>query len=511
MPARFFNPERAARLLWRAGFGGSWEDATELADLGLDEAVNRLVDHPSHPDLPAPDCAQLPALTDAQFRESITLFDEEERRDLSQNRRQTERDNIDSLKTWWLQRMHASSPFAPDAPPPLEEKLTLFWHSHFASGFDEKIERTHPLWRQNQTLRANASGPFSALLAAILRDPAMLVWLDNASSHQGRPNENLARESMELFTTGVGAYTEVDVKECARALTGFSVDRDNWTFEFREDAHDPDTKTFLGETGNFDGDDLARILGEQPATATFLSHKLLDYFVVTNPAPDLVTSAADFYRYRNLDTRELLHVLFRSQIFHANENAQSIVKSPVVLAIGALKAMQVPYPDGQILLGPLRVMGHDLFFPPDVNGWPGGFDWINSNTLLIRYNFANFLLNGVSPDEFKTFGTEMAGSQRRDFIESQRTANAIDWSPKHQLESTGAARTLLTTTDIVDHFTQQFLQRPAPPELRDALLKFAETDAAGGRRTMSLNDSNFDERARGIAHLIMSSPDYQLC
>ncbi len=511
MPARHFRPEHAARLLWRAGFGGTWDEATELADLGLDEAVNRLVDYTPNAALPAPDCANLPNLTDAEFRDSIAQYDEEERRDFAQIRRRTERENIDSLKTWWLQRMHATNALVASSPPPLEEKLTLFWHSHFASGFDEKIERTHPLWQQNQTLRANAASPFHGLFAAILRDPAMLVWLDNASSHKGRPNENLARESMELFSTGVGPYTETDVKESARALTGWSVDRDTWTFNFRENAHDPDEKTILGETGNFDGNDIARILCEQPTTATFLARKLLDFFVVTSPDPDLVTSAADFYRYRNLDTRELLHVLLRSQIFYANENAQSIVKSPIVLAIGALKAMEVPYPDGQILLGPLRVMGHNLFFPPDVNGWLGGFDWINSNTLLIRYNFANFLLNGVSPDEFKTFGDNLAGSQRREFVENQRNANAIDWSPREQLEATGTARTLLTTTDIVDHFTRQFLQRPASPELRTALLKFAETDAAGGRRTMSLNDTNFDERARGIAHLIMSSPDYQLC
>ncbi len=511
MPARFFNPERAARLLWRAGFGGTWQEATALADLGLDEAVNRLVDYAPSPDLAAPTCAALPDLTDKQFRESIEIYDEDERRDLAQDRRRAESDNIDSLKTWWLQRMHASSPLTSSAPPPLEEKLTLFWHGHFASGFQDKIERTHPLWRQNQTLRTHAAGPFPDLFAAILRDPAMLVWLDNASSHKGRPNENLARESMELFSTGVGPYTETDVKESARALTGWSVDRDTWTFDFRENAHDTDPKTFLGATGNFDGDDLVRIICEQPAPATFLARKLLDFFIVTNPDPDLVAATADFYRYRNYDTRELLHVLLRSQIFHANENAQSIVKSPVVLAIGALKAMEVPYPDRQILLGPLGVMGQNLFFPPDVNGWPGGFDWINSNTLLIRYNFANFLLNGVSPDEFKTFDDRMVGSQRRDFIEGQRNQNAIDWSPKRQLEANDATRTLLTTGDIIEHFTRQFLQRPAPPELQAALLKFAETDAAGGRRSMSLNDTNFDERARGIAHLIMSSPDYQLC
>ncbi len=510
MPERFFNPQRAARLLWRAGFGCNWDEATELADLGLDEAVNRLVEYPSNPDLPTPTCAELPNLTDAEFRDSLKALDEEERRRFGNERRRAERESIDGLKDWWLGRMVATG-IGKSSPPPLEEKLTLFWHSHFASGFPEKIERTYPLWQQNQTLRAHATAPFPDLLHRVLRDPAMLVWLDNANSNRGNPNENLARESMELFSTGVGPYSETDVKESARALTGNSVDRDSWTFQFRENQHDADEKTFFSQTGNFRDEDIARILCEQPATANFIAGKLLDYFVVTNPGPELTAAAADFYRYRDYDLRELLHVLFRSQIFHADENAQSIVKSPVVLAVGALKAMREPLPESQLLQGPLRVMGQDLFFPPDVNGWPGGADWINSNTLLIRYNFANFLLNGISPDEFKTFGENMAGSERRDFIEEQRRTKAIDWSPRQQLEQTGADRRLLSASDIVDYYVQEFLQRPAPPELRRALLAFAETDAAGGRRTMSINDNNFDERARGLVHLIMSSPDYQLC
>jgi len=188
------------------------------------------------------------------------------------------------------------------------------------------------------------------------------------------------------------------------------------------------------------------------------------------------------------------------------------VKSPVLLAIGALKSMRAQLPPDELILGALRVMGQDLFFPPDVNGWPGGADWINSNTLLVRYNFANFLMHGVSPDEFKTYDRLAdRNTNRREFMETQRNPAAINWSPKYQLEQSGAIRRMLTARDIVDYYIQQFLQREPSRDLRDALIQLATTDGAGGSRSMSVQDTNFDERARGLVHLIMSSPDYQLC
>jgi hypothetical protein len=168
-------------------------------------------------------------------------------------------------------------------------------------------------------------------------------------------------------------------------------------------------------------------------------------------------------------------------------------------------------PKEKVIVDALRLMGQDLFFPPDVNGWVGGSAWINSNMLLVRYNFSNFLLNGVSPDEFKMYDRKTADtSRRREFIEAQRNPNAIDWSPKRQLEERGLGRDFLNARDIVQFYALEFLQRPVPAPLLQQLLDFAEMDAAGGRRTFSINDSNFDERVRALVHLIMSSPDYQL-
>jgi uncharacterized protein (DUF1800 family) len=513
LPARDFNAQAAAHLLWRAGFGGTWEQAEELADLGLDGAVDRIVNYTPSANLSAPPCAALPEESQKAFEERLkSLPDEEARRKERNLRYETERARIRGLQIWWLDRMRVSAA-EPDGIPPLEEKLTLFWHSHFASSYEDKIERTFPLWRQNQTFRELAISPFPDQLEALIRDPAMLVWLDNASSHRHRPNENFARELMELFSMGVGHYSEEDVKESARALTGYGVDRETWTFRFSEGAHDPDEKTFLGRTGKLTGEDVVAIICEHPATAEFLARKFLDYFVCTSPEPEMVPPVAALYRESGYNLKTLLHTLFRSRLFYSEPARSAVVKSPVVLAIGALKAMRAPLPADDLILGALRVMGQNLFFPPDVNGWPGGADWINSNTLLVRYNFANFLMHGVSPDEFKTFDRRAVDRtvSRREFMAEQRHPNAVQWNPKAQLEASGEIRKLLSARDIVDYFLREFLQRKPGRELRDALIQLAETDGAGGSRSMSVRDTNFDERARGLVHLIMSSPEYQLC
>jgi hypothetical protein len=505
LPEAEFDAYKAAHLLWRAGFGGTSQEAETLAAGGLKEAIQKLVHLSPSGEAERPRCAALPEEDERSFHRRIRDLPEPERGQAAAERRKAERQKITDLRFWWLNRMLTTQ-------RPLEEKLSLFWHSHFASSFEEKIEHAYPMWQQNEMFRRHAFAPFPDLMRQVIRDPAMLVWLDNAQSHRGRPNENFARELMELFSTGVGAYTEEDVKEAARALTGWSVNRESWTFVKREEAHDDGAKTFLGQNGDWDGDDVVRIICEQPATGRFMARKFIEFFVLPNPEPELVEAAAKIYRANGYNHRLFLHTLFSSQLFYSARSMNGIVKSPVVLTIGALKSMRVPVPEKGVLVDALRLMGQDLFFPPDVNGWPGGMAWINSNMLLVRYNFANYLLNGVSPDQFRVFDKRAAGSalKRRQFVEGER-AQVVDWSPRRQLRESGADRRLVTAGDIVDYYLREFLQRPIPKELRLQLLNFAETDAAGGRRSFSLNDANFDERVRGLVHLIMSSPDYQLC
>jgi len=503
IPQTQFDSYNAAHLLWRAGFGGTWEDAVSLAQVGLKGAVDKLVDFPGAKETAPPDFVTPPE-SDAAFQQRIRGLDKEARSSERQKREEGERGKITDLKFWWLTRMLTTE-------HPLEEKMTLFWHSHFASSFNEKIEACYPMWLQNDMFRRNALAPFPVLLGKVIRDPAMLVWLDNAESRGGRPNENFARELMELFTLGVGNYGENDVKAAARSLTGYTIDRETWTFHFNPEWHDAGQKTYLGQTGAWDGDDVVRIITSQQASARFMARKYLEFFVYQNPEPDLLETAAALYR--DSAPGPFLHALFESEVFYSAKAKDSIVKSPVVLAIGALKAMRVPVPEKEVLADALRLMGQDLFFPPDVNGWPGGMAWINSNMLLVRYNFANFLLNGVSPGEFKMFNRKAAapGERRREFVEHQRDSSVLEWNPREQLRELGADRGMMTTADVVDYYIREFLQRRMPAEVHQQLEDFLETDAAGGHRSFSLDDSNFDERIRGLVHLIMSSPDYQLC
>lgn len=508
IPSNQFGTYQASHLLWRAGFGCTWDEAEQLAKLGLKGAVESLVNlSPAQASDAPSQCTVPPAESDREYQQRMRSLSDTERNKARQERERDEREKLLELRFWWLNRMLSTK-------RPLEEKMTLFWHSHFASAFGDKIRSTYAMWQQNETLRSNALGGFEDLTQKIVRDPTMLVWLDNANNVRGHANENLARELMELFTLGVGNYTEKDVQESARALTGNHLDREKWAFVFNSGAHDSGQKTFLGKTGDFAAEDIVKIICEQAACPRFITRKLLDFFVYENPEPALLEEATALFRKQGLHVGKFLATLFQSQLFYSSAKAQgSVVKSPVVLTVGALKSFRVPVPEKNVLIDALRLMGQDLFVPPDVNGWPGGLAWINTNMLLIRYNFANFLLNGVSPDQFKTFKKETAGSafKRREFVEAQRTAKPIDWSPRQQLSKLGIDRKLATGTDIVDHYIREFIGRPVPHELRQQFVAFAETDAAGGRKSFSLNDSNFDERARGLVHLIMSSPDYQLC
>lgn len=501
-----FGPYQASHLLWRAGFGCTWDEAEKLVQLGLKGAVDSLVNLPPAGNSGAPSsCTMLPAESEHAFQERVRGLSETERQKARRERERGEEEKLAELRFWWLSRMRTTD-------RPLEEKMTLFWHSHFASAFGDKIRTAFALWQQNELFRSNALTGFEDLTQKIVRDPTMLVWLDNANNVRGHANENLARELMELFTLGVGNYTEKDVQESARALTGNHVDRDHWSFVFNSNQHDDGQKTFLGKTGNFGAEDIVKIICAQPACPRFMTRKLLEFFVYENPEPDVLEEASALFTKQNLNVGQFLSTLFQSQLFYSPKAQSSVVKSPIVLTVGALKSFRVSVPEKNVLMDALRLMGQELFVPPDVNGWPGGMAWINSNMLLIRYNFANFLLNGISPDQFKPFKKDAASAiKRRELVEAQRTAKPIDWSPRRQLKELGLDRRLATGADVVDHYIREFLGRPISPALRDQFLAFAETDAAGGKKSFSLNDTNFDERVRGLVHLIMSSPDYQLC
>ena len=290
------------------------------------------------------------------------------------------------LKAWWARELL-------NTPAPLTERMTLFWHNHFTSSL-QKVRSPTLMYRQNALLRAHALGSFRELLRAASRDPAMLLYLDAASNRRGRPNENFARELMELFTLGEGRYSEADIREAARALTGWSVDLDTGDFLWRAFAHDPGEKAILGRRGNFKGEDVIDLLLLQPATAEFIVAKLWKEFVSPAPQAGEVGRIAQVFRGADYDIRAALRALWSSEDFWAAQNRAVLVKSPVDLVIGTLRRAFPQQVEAQPVAMLLRRLGQDLFAPPNVRGWPGGEAWINSGTLLARRQFLERVARG---------------------------------------------------------------------------------------------------------------------
>jgi uncharacterized protein (DUF1800 family) len=293
------------------------------------------------------------------------------------------------LKGWWVYRML----FGPD---PLTERLTLMWHDHFATG-DIKVTDLAMMRQQNETLRSLGRAPFGRLLHAMLHDPALLIWLDAQENTKGHPNENLARELMELFTLGIGAYSEDDVKQAARALTGWKLMGDGP--HFVPIRHDPGTKTILGRTGAFDTDTLADVLLEHPATSRRLAWRLChEFFGEGTVDSSALEVLAEGLRAHDLDIGWGVATVLRSRVFFDEANLRHRVASPIEYALGAVRALEMldPAPSTPVLADWCGRLGQDLFDPPNVGGWPGGRAWITTRSAIGRANFAAALIGGES-------------------------------------------------------------------------------------------------------------------
>src|SRR5215203_669900 len=265
-----WNFATAAHLLNRAGFGGAPAEIEKLRAVGLEEAVSFFVDYEKTAENAAdPEWAKPDPERGARFQ-AARAAGEEERRRMQRQEQQSQRERILELRGWWLRRMA-------EGPRPLQEKMVLFWHGHFATSV-EKVREAYLMWRQNELFRRLAMGNWLELLIEVGTDPAMLIWLDQAQSRKERPNENFAREVMELFALGEGHYTEKDISEAARALTGWSYDRATQKFVERAFQHDTGEKTIFGRTGNFNGEDFLEMVVEQPQAARFITAKLWRFF-----------------------------------------------------------------------------------------------------------------------------------------------------------------------------------------------------------------------------------------
>jgi uncharacterized protein (DUF1800 family) len=369
-----WNLRRVVHLHRRAGFAATWgEIQRDLRD-GPKDCIDRLLTGKARRDGVAKDFEARAGM----LADTVTAHDSER------------------LKAWWIYRML----FGPD---PLTERLALMWHNHFATSV-VKVRDTALMRRQNETFRALARAPFCKLLHHAVHDPALLIWLDAPANRKGHPNENLARELMELFTIGIGHYTETDVKEAARALTG-------WTIadgKFRDDPerHDEGEKIILGRKGRLKGDDLVGLLLEQPTTALRLAWRLCAEFMGEGAIDaDATTALAAGLRDHDLDVGWAVETLLRSRAFFADANLGNRVLGPVEYVVGAARALERfdPAPSTMVLADWCARLGQDLFQPPNVGGWPGGRQWISAKAMIGRANYAASLLNGTSARDPEPF------------------------------------------------------------------------------------------------------------
>jgi hypothetical protein len=354
---------RVVHLHRRAGFAATWNELQRDLKDGPDASLDRLLHGQARDGLPDNFSAIADTLAGRAAADPAWL------------------------KAWWVYRMYAG-------PDPLGERLTLLWHNHFATSYD-KVTDTAVMRRQNEIFRKHGRGPFAALLQAVVHDAALLIWLDAPANRKGNPNENLGRELMELFTLGVGNYTESDVKEAARALTGWKLTLG----AFRDWApdHDDGTKTILGRTGRWAGDDLVHILLAHPATSRRLAWRICEWLMGENVV-DLggIDALAIGLRQRDLNIGWAVETVLRSRAFFADANLGNRVLGPIEFLVGVPRALECfdPSPSSIVLGEWTERLGQQLFYPPNVGGWPGGRNWLTTQGIIGRANYAAALVEG---------------------------------------------------------------------------------------------------------------------
>ncbi|HEY9509420.1 MAG TPA: DUF1800 domain-containing protein, partial [Verrucomicrobiae bacterium] len=411
---------------------------------------------------------------------------EDRKRELQKEERQLQRDRLLELRGWWLQRMAGG-------PHPFQEKMTLFWHGHFATNFT-KVRDAYYMWRQNELFRRLATGNWLQMLIEVAQDPAMLVWLDQAQSRKQHPNENFAREVMELFTLGEGHYTEKDVTEAARAMTGWSLNRDQQSFINRPRAHDAGVKSVLGKTGDFSGEDVLEIIVAQPHAAIFITGKLWNFFAGEMPSRELNAALATEFRRAGNNFKPFLHLMFLSEEFYAPSIIRHQIKSPVQWLIASVRMLECKLPPPKASSYLLSTLGQELFAPPNVKGWDGGLAWINTNTLLARYNEAAAIAEG---DASMLAG--MAAGKKP--AQQRRIQNRMQ---KSRLGGVNVEK-ILTPEERAD---KDQLIAALEKRLLQTTLKDKQQQAV---RDYLNSKGDLDEsEIRGAIRLIMSTPEYQL-
>src|SRR5712692_3019271 len=470
--------EEAAHLLRRAGFGGTPEEISDLSSRGREGAVDFLINFGQI------DNSEMDSLLTASFDFSNPLANDA-------------KFNQNEIRRWWLTRMATTK-------RQFEEKITLFWHNHFATSIN-KVSGNNGLFmfNQNKLLRDNALAKFDDLLLKVAQDPAMLIWLDGLTNVLGKPNENFGRELQELFTMGINDvvtgqqnYTEDDVKQIARAFTGWDYQRTSpFTFRINANQHDNGTKTIYGQPGNFSGQDVITMISARPATARYLTWKLFNFFVYPVTGSDADKSTIEHFAklYLNNDhsIKELVRAIFTSGEFFSDRAFFSLVKQPVEFVVGAVRMLGGTYNPGSTVSTPPRTstelqtssrnMGQDLLNPPDVSGWDFNLGWVNTASMLERFNFSYRYVNNRITNAPGVFVTN------------------------DQLKSITRGSSKKTV--------KRFLSRLGPLSVGDALLTlrtYLETGDNGQPVTYVNDDATVDKKIRGLVHQILSLPEFQL-
>jgi len=440
--------KKVGHLYRRASFGATWNELEEGLKAGPERTIDSLLRGG-----PGQDAFDLQT---APLAQSIS------------------RANNGALaRSWWLYRMLYS-------PRPLQEKLTLFWHNHFATS-NAKVNNAGHILSQYGLMRRHALGSFRDLLQEISRDPAMMVWLDLNQSKKGTPNENYARELMELFSLGIGQYTEKDVREAARAFTGWELNGGKALFNPKQ--HDDGDKMVLGQKGKWAGSDIVRICLEQPSAPYFIVGKLYRFLVseALPATPELLEPLAAQFRKSDYNFGAVIDTVLRSNLFFSPMAYRSRVKAPVDFGVGIVHALEGRV-GGTALAQSLEELGQNIFYPPSVKGWDGGQTWLNGQTLLTRQN----LTLAITSTENPRFG--------------QRT------DPAALVQKYG----IKSGAPIVDFFLRLFLQGDIAPEARAKLLDYQQHSH---KQTVPIYWTQQDAVAhtvRTVCHLVLTLPEFQL-
>jgi len=484
---KLWDRTRAAHLLNRAGFGGDPGEIDKLTAMGVAGAVDWFLKAPGDDELfPPPSLLEPSTRFEFKKREKAALT-EDDRLAVRKQLGEIEHLSMLDLRLWWLNRMRYTT-------APLREKMTLFWHGHFATS-NQKVNDSWMMWGQNETLRQEALGKFPVLLKAISRDPAMIRWLDLGQSRKDHPNENFAREVMELFSLGEGHYTEQDIQQAAKAFTGYRIVPETGAFRFAERDYDPGTKIFFGKTGAFTGDDIIDTITSQPQCARFIGKKLWTFFVAGDPSEEVVQGFGELLLSNGYDIAATLGVLFRSEAFYSPHVMHHQIKGPVQWMIQTTRMLEIPLPDAKVLENSLAALGQVVFAPPNVKGWDGGRSWISAASLLYRYNLAAYLLSGKA----RVLGG--GGTKTAAIPLSKIAPESVRKSPDQ----------------LVDHLAFRIFNYPFPEKDRATCLAFlgVDHDAENPARMPEKKPvpkpiPYTDAVVRDLMQLMMSTPFYQL-